>query len=78
MNQVLKMVVNLTPQSLNNVVACLHDQVQCLYTDVERAIFGRGEFRLDNQFKVRIDLNLSKPYTIMGEDPFAMPPPPLP
>ena len=50
LNHILKMSINWTPQALINLIETLRNVVGGLYQDVTRAIVGRGQFRLAEDF----------------------------
>ena len=45
-NHILKMKIDWRPQAIPRLIDYIHEVVQGHYTDVERAIMGRGEYRL--------------------------------
>lgn len=51
MNNILKMSINWTPQSLPTLIDTIYDIVRSHYVDVERAIIRRGNFRLAPGFE---------------------------
>ena len=51
MNHTLKLNINWSPQSLPTLIDSIHNFVQSQYTNVERAVFGKGEYELDSKFR---------------------------
>ncbi|GFR74977.1 endonuclease domain of the non-LTR retrotransposon LINE-1 [Elysia marginata] len=51
MNHILKMKIDWRPQAIPQLIESTHEIVKGHYTDVERAIMGRGEYRLHEDFK---------------------------
>ncbi|GFR78139.1 hypothetical protein ElyMa_000526200 [Elysia marginata] len=51
MNYILKMKIDWRPQAIPQLIDSIHEIVKGHYTDVERAIMGRGEYRLHEDFK---------------------------
>ncbi|GFR99689.1 hypothetical protein ElyMa_004535000 [Elysia marginata] len=51
MNHILKMKIDWRPQAIPQLIDFIHEIVKGHYTDIERAIMGRGEYRLHEDFK---------------------------
>ncbi|GFS24600.1 bactericidal permeability increasing protein [Elysia marginata] len=50
MNHTLKMKIDWRPQAIPQLIDSIHEIVKGYYTDVERAIMGRGQYRLHEDF----------------------------
>ena len=50
-NHILKLNINWIPQSLPTLIDIIHNIVKSQYTNVERAVFGKGEYQLDSKFR---------------------------
>ena len=51
MNHILKLNISWIPQSLPTLINIIHNIVKSQYTNVERAVFGKGEYQLDSKFR---------------------------
>ena len=51
MNHILKLNINWIPQSLPTLIDIIHNIVKSQYTNVERAVSGKGEYQLDSKFR---------------------------
>ena len=47
-NHILKMKIDWRPQAIPQLINSIYEVMQGHYTDVERAIMGRGEYRLQD------------------------------